>query len=143
MFRKILTTIYGRDTRAVLAVSVMVNVVLAVAAILDGSKLVEFWLPTSLENDSSLFICATITAGLVGWLAPYAVGDRKQVFKSFVYLVSTVVQIILANGFVSDSPPISLMLLVSTVLSIWFLGAAVYVFKCEGLDGNYAGCSRT
>lgn len=142
MLCKLLTTLYGRDTRAVLIGSVMVNVVLTVAVILNWMKCVDFEMPKSLENDSSLFICATITAGLIGWLTPYAVGDRKQVFKSFVYLVSAVVQIILANGFVSDSPPLSLMLLVSTALSIWFLGAAVYVFKCEGLDGDHAGRSR-
>lgn len=139
---KFLTMIYGRDTRAVLAVSILVNVVLAVAVLLNGTRFVDFVLPTPLENDSALFICATASAGLVGWLAPYAVGSRRQTFKSFVYLVSTVVQIILANGLVSDSPPFSLMLLVSTVLSVWFLGAAVYVFKCEGLDGNYTVRSR-
>lgn len=142
MLCKLLTILYGRDTRAVLVGSVMVNVVLTIAVLLDGMKYIDFILPKSLENNSSLFIGATITAGLIGWLTPYAVGDRKQVFKSFVYLVSTVVQIILANGFVSDSPPLSLMLLVSTALSIWFLGAAVYVFKCEGLDGDHAKRSR-
>ena len=137
MLCKLLTSLYGRDTRAVLAGSVMVNVVLTVAVLLNGVNCVDFVLPKSLEDDSSLFICATVVAGLVGWLTPYAAGNRRQVFKSFVYLVSAVVQIILANGFVSDSPPLSLMLLVSTVVSIWFLGAAVYVFKCEGLDGDH------
>ena len=142
MICKLLTTLYGRDTRSVLVGSVMVNIILAIAVLLNGIKIVDFVLPKSLENDSSLFVCVTITAGLIGWLTPYSVGDRKQVFKSFVYLVSAVAQIILANGFVSDSPPLSLMLLVSTALSIWFLGAAVYVFKCEGLDGDATGRSR-
>lgn len=138
MLCKILTKLYGRDTRPVLVGAIMINVLLIIAVSLNGMNYVDFVLPKSLEHNSSMFLCIAVAASLVGWLSTCAVGNRRQSLKSFTYLASAVAQVILANGFVSDSPPLSLMLLVSTVLTFWFFGAAVYVFKCEGLDGDHA-----
>lgn len=137
MLCKLLTTLYGRDTRPVLVGSIIINLLLAVAVLLNGSRCVDFILPQALEHDGTMFLTLSVTTAVIGWLAPWPENGSRQTFKSFTYLASAVVQIILANGYVSDSPPLSLMLLVSSALALWFFGAAVYVLKCEGLDGNY------
>lgn len=138
----VLNRLYGRDTRPVLVSSIVINILLLLAVFANALQVIDFVIPKSLEHDPTMFMGLTIVAALVGWLAPWASNSNRQVFKSFTYLVSAVIQVILANGFVSDSPPLSLMLLVSTALSAWFLGAAVYVLKCEGLNGDYSKRSR-
>lgn len=137
MLCRILTTLYGRDTRPVLIGAIVINVLLAMAVVLNAVGCVDFTLPHALEQDSTMFICLSVGTALVGWLAPVPENGNRQMFKSFTYMASSVIQVILANGFVTDSPPLSLMLLVSSALALWFFGAAVYVLKCEGLDGNY------
>ena len=138
----VLNRLYGRDTRPVLVSSIVINILLLLAVFINTLQIIDFVIPKSLENDPTMFMGLTVVAALVGWLAPWAANSNRQVFKSFTYLVSAVIQVILANGFVSDSPPLSLMLLVSTALSAWFLGAAVYVLKCERLNGDYSKRSR-
>lgn len=132
-----LSKFYGRDTRAVLVGSIIINAVLGVAVVLNTFGWLDFSLPNTLEKEPMSFIFLAVATTVVGCLAPAASQYRKQMFKSFTFLSSTVIQIIFANGFVTDYPPLSLVLLVSTALGAWFFGAAVYVLRCEGLDGDY------
>lgn len=133
----ILSKFYGRDTRAVLVGSVAINSILLLAVLSDYFKVLDFSLPKMLEAEPFSFVTLAVASIVVGALAPTTKGYRKQMFKSFAFLSSTVIQIIFANGYVTDYPPLSLMLLVSSALAIWYFGAAVYVLRCEGLDGDY------
>ena len=133
----ILSKFYGRDTRAVLVGSIAINGILLLAVMSNFFGFLDFSLPKSLEPEPISFIYIAIASIVVGALAPISKGYRKQMFKSFTFLSSTVVQVIFANGYVTDYPPLSLMLLVSSALALWYLGAAVYVLRCEGLDGDY------
>ena len=133
----ILSKFYGRDTRAVLVGSIAINGILLLAVMSNFFSFLDFSLPKSLEAEPISFIYIAIASIVVGALAPISKVYRKQMFKSFTFLSSTVVQVIFAKGYVPDSPPLSLMLLVSSALALWYLGAAVYVLRCEGLDGDY------
>ena len=133
----VLSKFYGRDTRAVLVGSIAINTLLLVAVLLELAGVIDFSLPKALELEPVSFIILAVETIVIGALAPISKGYRKQMFKSFAFVSSTVVQIIFANGYVTDYPPLSLMLLVSSALAIWYFGAAVYVLRCEGLDGDY------
>ena len=133
----ILSKFYGRDTRAVLVGSIAINSILLLAVLSNFLNFLDFSLPKALEAEPISFISLAIASIITGALAPVSKGYSKQMFKSFTFVSSAVIQIIFANGYVTDYPPLSLMLLVSSALAIWYLGAALYVLKCEGLDGDY------
>lgn len=134
----VLRNFYGRDTRAVLVSAIIINAVLCIAAVLNTFGMLDFSLPQSIEAEPAFFVVLASITVIVGVLAPAARNYSKQMFKSFTFLASTVIQVIFANGYVTDYPPLSLLLLVSTALGVWFFGAAVYVLRCEGLNGDYA-----
>ena len=133
----ILSKFYGRDTRAVLVGSIAINGILLLAVLSNYFNFLDFSLPRTLESEPVSFISLAIATIVIGALAPISRGRGKQMFKSFAFVSSTVIQIIFANGYVTDYPPLSLMLLVSSALAVWYFGAAVYVLRCEGLDGDY------
>ena len=133
----ILSKFYGRDTRAVLVGSIAINGILLLAVLSNYFNFLDFSLPKALESEPISFISLAIAAIVIGALAPISKGRGKQMFKSFAFVSSTVIQIIFSNGYVTDYPPLSLMLLVSSALAVWYFGAAVYVLRCEGLDGDY------
>lgn len=133
----ILSKFYGRDTRAVLVGSITINGILLLAVMSNFFSFLDFSLPKSLEEEPISFISLAVAAIVIGALAPTSKGRGKQMFKSFTFVSSTAIQIIFANGYVTDYPPLSLMLLVSSALATWYFGAAVYVLRCEGLDGDY------
>lgn len=137
----VLRNFYGRDTRAVLVSAIIINAVLWVSAVFNTLGWLDFSLPQTLETAPVFFIVVATIAVVSGVLAPATRQRRKQMCKSFTFLASALIQAIFANGYVTDYPPLSLMLLVSTVLGVWFFGAAVYVLRCEGLNGDYAGHS--
>lgn len=137
----VLRKFYGRDTRAVLVSAVIINLVLWVSVVFNSLGWLDFSLPQSLETTPTSFVIVATVAVISGVLAPATRQRSKQMCKSFTFLASALIQAIFANGYVTDFPPLSLMLLVSTALGVWFFGAAVYVLKCEGLDGDYAGHS--
>lgn len=91
-------------------------------------------MPPKLESHSVallLVATATVVFGVIGLVTR---GRPHQVFKSFGLMLGALAQAILANGYVSKYPPLDMQMVVCTGLSIWYLLAVFYVFKCEGIN---------
>lgn len=134
MVCQILTALFGRDTRPTQVINVVVSVLwcAAFAVHLAGYIVVE--LPNSSVTHYApvlWFLGATIIFGVIGLCTE---GRMHQVFKSFGLILGALSQAILANGYVTEFPPLDMQIVVCAGLSVWFLLTVLYVFKCEGID---------
>lgn len=134
MVCRILATLFGHDTRPTQVISVVVSVLWCVAFALHISGCVAVELPeTIVVNYVPIlwFLSAVIVFGVVGLCTT---GRTNQIFKSFGLILGALSQAILANGYVTEFPPLDMQIAVCAGLSVWFLLAVFYVFKCEGID---------
>ena len=130
----LLNKLFGRDTRPAQVINVIVSILWFVAFLLHLNEHVEVELPKMVVTNLSIIgymVVATVLFGLVGL---FTKGRPHQVFKSFGLVLGALVQAVLANGYVTDYPPLDMLIVVCTGLSIWFLLAAFYIFKCEGIN---------
>lgn len=130
----LLNKLFGRDTRPAQVINIIVSILWFVAFLLHLNDHVEVELPKMVVTNLSVIgymVVATVLFGLVGL---FTKGRPHQVFKSFGLVLGALIQAVLANGYVTDYPPLDMLIVVCTGLSIWFLLAAFYIFKCEGIN---------
>lgn len=134
MLCRALTVLFGRDTRPAQVINVVVSSLWGVAFTLHTSNSIAVALPHSLVTHNIpliWFLVAVIAFGVVGlWTR----GRTHQIFKSFSLMLGALSQAILANGYVTEFPPLDMQIIVCTGLSVWFLLAVFYIFRCEGID---------
>lgn len=130
----LLNKLFGRDTRPAQVINMIVSIIWFVAFLLHLNDHVEVELPQMVVTNLSIIgymVVATVLFGLVGL---FTKGRPHQVFKSFGLVLGSLIQAVLANGYVTEYPPLDMLIVVCTGLSIWFLLAAFYIFKCEGIN---------
>lgn len=129
-----LTTIFGRDTRPTQVINVIVSALWCIALSVhhNGCTVIELPRVITTHYSPTVWVLATVVVfGVVGVLT---VGRAHQVFKSFGLILGALSQAILANGYVTEYPPLDMQIVVCASLSVWFLLAGLYVFKCEGIN---------
>lgn len=134
---KVLSIFYGRDTRPVQWVNVILCTVWVVVMLSVHLNLIPINIPKPIQQEfEALFILAsaTISFAVIGFTT---VKRTHQVIKTFALLCGALMWAVIANGYVSAYPPLDIMLFVSTALSLWFFFAVFYIVKCEGLNGTF------
>lgn len=129
-----LSMLYGRDTRHAQVINVVVSALWVVAFWLHTHSYLAIKIPTPLATHSTTVLCLLIATLLFGSVGLYTKGRPHQVFKAFGLVLGALSQAVLANGYVTEYPPLDMQIVVCTVLSIVFLLAVFYIFKCEGID---------
>ena len=128
---RLLSLIYGRDTRPVTSLNVVMAIIWLVMywLTLDGTAV-------QLPNNHSEYFVVAVSAVVVV-LAPMAVWCEcrlRQVTKVFSLTLGALLHAVVANGYISKYPPLDMMMVVSVMFTLLFSGAVLYIFKCEGLD---------
>lgn len=130
----VLYLLFGRDTRSTQFINVMVSLAWSLALLLHTTDSVAIELPSPIANKHEpilYFMVATVAFGVVGLATQ---GRTHQLFKSFGLILGALSQAILANGYVTEFPPLDMQIMACSGLSVWFLLSVFYVFKCEGID---------
>lgn len=130
----VLYIIFGRDTRPTQVINVVVSVFWAIALALHTFGYMQVELPHQVEVYSVALlriVIATVFFGVIGLVTR---GRPHQLFKSFGLVLGALTQAILANGYVSQFPPLNMQMVICAGLSIWYLLAVFYVFRCEGIN---------
>lgn len=135
MICNVLHQMFGRDTRSAQVMSIATCLIWVVVISLHIYKVVNIALPSVITEQPYVLIIMATSAMLFGLLGFAMKGRRHQVFKAFGLLLSALVQVIIANGYVSEYPPFDMMLIVCTAVGLWFLFAVIYIARCEGFDG--------
>lgn len=137
MFCKILQTIYGRDTRSAQMVNILFCGIWAIALWLHSRGTIILALPVVVNHGIFDVIIVALAATVFGVMGLVTKGQRHQVIKFFGISLGAVLQGVLANGYFTVYPPLEVMLVINLAVFFWFLGALLYIAKCEGFDGNY------
>lgn len=131
---KLLSLIYGRDTRAVQNINLVTNFTWFVLLILNMCNSSTVDVPIRLNEDSYYPLVIVSLSVVFGILGSIFIGYKHQLFKLAGLLFGSLVQAIIASAYISKYPPFEPMLIVCVLLSLWFLGAVIYISNLEGLD---------
>lgn len=134
MLCSILHSIYGKDTRAVQNINLISNCTWFILLTLNICNLSSVDVPVRLNEDSYyplVIISLSVIFGILGFIST---GYKHQLFKLAGLLFGSLVQAIIASAYISKYPPFEPMLIVCVVLSLWFLGAVIYISNLEGLN---------
>lgn len=137
MLCNLLNYIYGRDTRSAQVLNILFSGLWIIGLSLHRLGVIALDLPDILlQGVHDLFIVAAVstTFSVLGMLTK---GKKHQVIKFYGLSLGAVLQGILANGYFTVYPPLEVMLVINLAVVFWFLGALLYITKCEGFDGKF------
>lgn len=126
--------IFGRDTRPTQVINVVVSIFWAIALALHTYEYMQVELPQQVDAYSVALLQIVIAAVFFGLIGLVTRGRPHQIFKAFGLVLGALTQAILANGYVSQFPPLDMLMVICAGLSIWYLLAVFYVFRCEGIN---------
>ena len=137
MLCNLLNTIYGRDTRSAQVLNILFSGLWVIGLSLHTLGIVLLDLPSIIQSGvNDLLLVATIST-LFSAIGLVTKGRRHQVIKFFGISLGAVLQGVLANGYFTVYPPLEVMLVINLAVVFWFLGALLYITKCEGFDGKF------
>lgn len=135
MVCRILSSIFGRDTRGTQCLNLFAALSWVVALALHHYNMVDIFLPAPVSASStSIMVSSVLTIGFAV-IGLYSSGPAHQSIKMFALLLGSITQLIIANRYYNSYPPLEMTLIASTVLAIWLFWAAYYILRCEGKDG--------
>ena len=137
MLCNLLNTIYGRDPRSAQVLNILFSGLWVIGLALHSLGVVALDLPEiMLPSVHDLLIVAAVSM-IFSVLGMLTTGRQHQVIKFFGLSLGAVLQGILANGYFTVYPPLEVMLVINLAVAFWFIGALLYIAKCEGLNGIY------
>lgn len=137
MLCKVLNTLYGRDTRPAQMLNILFSTMWVVGLSLHLTNVVALDLPAIMLPGVADMLAISVGSLIFSLLGFVTKGQRHQVLKFFGISIGAVLQGILANGYFTMYPPLEVMLVINLVVMFWFLGALLYIARCEGFDGKY------
>lgn len=126
--------LYGADTRAVQIINFINNCIWFTLLTLSISSLNKVNIPVKLEEDSLYPLIIILMSMTFSILSFFTKEYKHQLFKLSGLLFGSLVQAIIASAYVSKYPPFEPMLIVCVLLSLWFLGAVIYISNLERLN---------
>lgn len=137
MLCNLLNYIYGRDTRSAQVLNILFSSLWVIGLLLHRLGVVALDLPEILlQGVHDLFVVAAVST-IFSVLGMLTKGKKHQVIKFYGLSLGAVLQGILANGYFTVYPPLEVMLVINLAVVFWFLGALLYIAKCEGFDGKF------
>lgn len=134
-----LNRIYGRDSHSTQVINFLLSTLWAVGLALHLLCIVQLDIPSYIDSRAPQFLGFSVASALFSLLGMMTTRKAHQVIKFFGISLGAVLQGILANGYVSAYPPLETMLVINLAVLFWFLGALLYISRCEGFDGRYSG----
>lgn len=131
---KYLKSLYGTDTRAVQIINFINNCIWFSLLIFSSSNFTKIDIPVKLEEDSLYPLIIILMSMIFSILSFFTKEYKHQLFKLSGLLFGSLVQAIIASAYVSKYPPFEPMLIVCVLLSLWFLGAVIYISNLERLN---------
>lgn len=123
----ILTKTYTNETRNVRVFNLSYHSVWLVLLIAHITKLFVIDLPDTFEPRMNLLVWLMIVCIALSVVSLVAQGRRRVLTKYVSLLLGSLIQLIIAYKYLMLYPPLTPMVIVSTVLAAWFIGAALFV----------------
>lgn len=123
----ILTKTYTNETRNVRVFNLSYHSVWLVLLIAHITNLFVIDLPDTFEPRMNLLVWLMIICIALSVVSLVAQGRRRVLTKYVSLLLGSLIQLIIAYKYLMLYPPLTPMVIVSTVLAAWFIGAALFV----------------
>lgn len=123
----ILTKTYTNETRNVRVFNLSYHSVWLVLLIAHITNLFVIDLPDTFEPRMNLLVWLMIVCIVLSVVSLVAQGRRRVLTKYVSLLLGSLIQLIIAYKYLMLYPPLTPMVIVSTVLATWFIGAALFV----------------
>ena len=125
----ILYKTYTNETRNVRVFNLSYHLVWLVLLIAHITNLFVIDLPDTFEPRMSLLVWLIMACIALSIISLIAQGRRRVLTKYVSLLLGSLIQLIIAYKYLMLYPPLTPMVIVSTVLAVWFIGAALFVKK--------------
>lgn len=123
----ILTKTYTNETRNVRVFNLSYHLVWLVLLLAHITNLFVIDLPDTFEPRMNLLVWLMIVCIALSIVSLVAQGRRRVLTKYVSLLLGSLIQLIIAYKYLMLYPPLTPMVIVSTVLAAWFIGAALFV----------------
>lgn len=133
---RLLILMFGKGTRSVQVINLSANIIWFTLLTLPLFKVISIDVPNKLWNEAyypHILTGLSIVFSFIGFTSEK---DKRQLFKAASLIFGSLVQAIIASFYISAYPPFEPMLIVCSLLSMWFLGAVMYIAYVEGMDGK-------
>lgn len=137
MLCDLLIRAYGRDTRSTQVLNILFSGMWALGLTMHLFGWLMVDIPDIINTNLDGVIAIAFLALGFSMLGFVTKGRRHQVFKFFGISIGAVLQGVLANGYFTAFPPLEVILVINLTVLFWFVGALLYIAKCEGFDGKY------
>lgn len=123
----ILAKTYTNETRNVRVFNLSYHSVWLVLLIAHITNLFVIDLPDTFEPRMNLLVWLMFSCVALSIVSLVAQGRRRVLTKYVSLLLGSLIQLIIAYKYLMLYPPLTPMVIVSTVLAVWFIGAALFV----------------
>lgn len=123
---------YGIDTRSVRVLNLTIHLLWAYLIITHLSGLAQVHLPEKAEPNFSLILGLAVTT-IAATSLSFADNIYKMRIKYLSLVLGSITQTLIGLKYASIYPPFDVMVLVCSILAIWFVGGAIYVKNRQGI----------
>lgn len=134
--KKLLKHFYGSSIRSVMCINTICAMLWFILVFFPLIGIESINVPEQLHKTFPVINTGSALILFFAFLAfKVETSHRKQLFKATSLIIGSMLQAILGSFYISNYPPFEPMLIVCCMLSIWFIGAFLYVFEIEGWYG--------
>lgn len=124
-----LSKIYSHRTRSIRVFNLTYHTIWLVILIAHITSVMQVDLPNTFGLGlNSLIWLLLFTIGL-SIISLISEGRKRTLSKYVSLLLGSLIQLIIAYKYVAVYPPLTPMVIVSTVLALWFMGAGLFIKK--------------
>lgn len=132
-----LSLIYSHRTRSIRLFNLIYHCIWLLLLIAHVTSLIQVDLPDTfgLGFNSLIWLLVSVTG--LSILSLTSTGRRRTLTKYVSLLLGSLIQLIIAYKYIVVYPPLTPMVIVSTALALWFMGAGLFIKKenKEQIDG--------
>ena len=119
--------LFNTGTRSIRVLNLTVHLVWLLLTIAHITNVVVIDLPDTFEPRMNMLVWLLLANVLLTMVSLTAEGRRRTLTKYVSLLLGSLIELIIAYKYSTAYPPLTPMVIVSSVLALWFIGAALYV----------------
>lgn len=128
-----ITKLYGSDIRAVRVFNLAIHIIWGYLIITHLAGLAIIDLPDNIEPSFTL-ILGLIFATTITTAFTFSEHCYKIKLKYISLTLGSLTQTLIAIKYITNYPPFEIMIIVCTLLALWFLGGAIYIKQANDKD---------
>lgn len=130
--------LYGIDTKGIRVFNIYYHSIWLILLLGHITEIVSIDLPDSFEPKINLLVWIILLCIYFSILSLTSEGRRRILMKYISLVLGSLIQLIIAYKYVMVYPPLTPMVIISSIISLWFIGASLYIKKInkENMNGN-------